>query len=176
MRKRESFPGSSISIIQAVVKWFKFTVWATVTTTTCSRDSGVGCTLRRVGTTARGTWSRWKVSLGPLSECTMPLSLSEAAASGCQQIVYDALMNGCQGRGACYFTDFQPECKILCVACVCVCLGAVCAPEAQKDFSPTLQIQARCTAPSSASSVVTRKVITCLITCVCVLYVFAHLA
>lgn len=41
-----------------------------------------------------------------------------------------------------------------------VFLGAVCAPEAQKDLSLTLQIHAPCTAPTTASSVVTQKVMT----------------
>lgn len=57
--------------------------------------------------------------------------------------------------------------------CVCVCLDAVCAPEAQKDFSPTLQIQAHCTAPTSASSVLTQTVITWTqmkVLCLCFVY------
>lgn len=152
MRKRESVSGSSIIIIQALVKWFKFTAWDNEIATTCSRDSGVGCTSRRVQTIARGTWSKWNVSLSLLLECTMPQSLSEAAASGCQPTVYD----GCQGRGACYFTDWNS----LCCTFVCMCLGAVCAPEAQKDFSTTFLIQAPCTAPTLVSSAVTQKVIT----------------
>lgn len=90
------------------------------------------------------------MSLGSLLECTIPRFLSETAASGCQRRVYDALMNGCQGQRVCYFIDFVLH----------LCLGAVCAPEAQKDFSTTLQIQHPCTAPITASSAMTQRVIT----------------
>lgn len=53
-----------------------------------------------------------------------------------------------------------------------MCLGAVCAPEPQKDFSPTLQ----CTAPTSTSSVVTQKVIAQAHIEVLYLYISANLA
>lgn len=86
-------------IIQAVVKWFKFTVWDTITATTDRSGSGVRRTLRRVGTMSRGTWSRGKVSLGLLLERTVPQPLSEAAVSGCQQIDYNTHMNRCQREG-----------------------------------------------------------------------------
>lgn len=98
------------------------------------------------------------MSLGLLLEYTKPLSLSEVADSGCQQMFYDALMNKCQGRAACYFTDTLSK-NVACLhVCVCVFVsGVVYAPKAQRDFSPTLQIQAPCTALTSVSTVVTMK-------------------
>lgn len=144
LNQRESIWRRHIIIIQALVKWFKFTSWDTEAAPTC-RLSGVGCTSRRVETIARGTWSRWNVSLGLLSECKLPLSLSGVTASGCQPVVYDALMI---------------EQFVLSQTQTFVCLGAVCAPEAQNDFFTSFLIRDLCTAPTSASSVVTQKVMT----------------
>lgn len=90
-----------------------------MTASTCSMVSGVRHSLRRVGSMSRGTWSRWKVSLGLLLEQTMPPSSSEATASDCQQIDSNDHKTGCQGREACYFTDLRPEWN-LCFTWVCV--------------------------------------------------------
>lgn len=56
--------------------------------------------------------------------------------------------------------------------CLCVCSGAACAPEAQKDFSLTLQTQAPCTAPTTATSVRTQKVTPVTLTKVVLFSVF----
>lgn len=140
-----------IIIIQALVKWVKF---AFVTATTCSGDSVVGCTLRRVETMARGIWSRWKVSL--CVQCL--LSLSEVTVSNWfMWCFYDWVS---RWRSMLLQKTHCVVCVCVCgCVCICVCVGAVCAPEAQKDYFPTPQIQDPCPVPTSACIVVTQKVI-----------------
>lgn len=144
----------SLRILSLVLKR-KLTVWDSETATTCSRDSGVGFTLRRE-TMARGIWSRWKMSPGLLLVCTKPQTSSEAADSICCFMML--FWVGLKGKEL-FILQISTRVKLF-VFCVYVYVDAVCAPEAQKDCLPTLQTQDPCTAPISASTAATQKVIT----------------
>ena len=135
MRKIESVSGSHSIVIKAPSQWFKFTAPASVTATTCSRDSGVGCTLRRAQTTARGTWSRWKVSLCLLFVVN---NASAFAWGSCPWLSANALWSSYEGVSrsrSSLFHTIPRRVTILCVACVCRC--SVCSRSTDRLFPPS---------------------------------------